>query len=99
MHTYSSYRFTDVAGCASAGVNPDIVEKCSRQISRSADVLSGYGLTIFGGGGVGKIITSSDKLSICDAVGRSAVVARIDTGSWDGGDGSCVEIDGVYYTE
>lgn len=97
MHSYSEYKFADAAGCAMAGVDPDVVEKCARQISRAAAVLSEHGLTIFGG--TGKIITSGDKIDICNAVGRSAVVAFIDSGSWDGGDGGCVEIDGVFYTE
>lgn len=99
MHAYSAYKFADVAGCKAVGVDPDVVEKCARQISRAATVLDSHGLTIFGGGCGGKIITSGDKVEICNAVGRSAVVAFIDSGSWDGGDGSCVEIAGVCYTE
>lgn len=99
MHAYSMYKFADIAGCKAVGVDPDVVEKCARQISRAATVLAGHGLTIFGGGDSGKIITSDDKVEICNAVGRSAVVAFIDSGRWDGGDGRCVEIDGVFYTE
>lgn len=70
--------------CIAAGLDPAVVGRIAGRISRAARDAQKLGLIVFGGSGFGSLRTIEH-----DGDDRALVVAMIDGGSWDGGDGGC----------
>lgn len=69
--------------CEAAGLDPIEVGRIAARLARAAKDARRLGLIVFGGSGRGSLRTISTDTEM-----RSLVVATIDGGSWDGGDGS-----------
>ncbi|MFD1034118.1 hypothetical protein ACFQ15_05585 [Sphingomonas hankookensis] len=69
--------------CRAAGLDPVEVDRIARRIARAARDAQRLGLTVFGGSGHGSLRLCGNT----DDRGRPLIVAGIDAGSWDGGDG------------
>lgn len=72
--------------CIKAGLDPKKVASIARRISKAAKEASALGIIIFGGSGSGSLRFDDNKYS---PHARVLVIANLDGGNWDGGDGAC----------
>lgn len=76
------------AECRAAGIDPEAVSRIARRMERAARDAQKLGLTVFGGSGSGSLRVTSSAIGATIMDGN-IVVAHIDGGLWDGGDGAC----------
>lgn len=70
------------AECLAAGVDPKVVEALGRRIERAAKEAAVLGITVFGGSGAGTLRFDGHP-------NRPLILANLDGGHFDGGDGAC----------
>jgi hypothetical protein len=70
------------AECKKAGLNPRKVDEIARELGRLGKKAQRMGLKVFGGSGNGTLRYAEDT-------GRPLIVADIQGGNFDGGDGAC----------
>lgn len=72
--------------CSFAGLDPTKVASIARRIGAAAKEARAMGLTVFGGSGTGTLRWHGENTT--DYRLGALIVAKIDGGSWDGGDGA-----------
>lgn len=75
------------AECLAAGLDPEAVRKVARRLATAARDARRMGLMVFGGAGSGSLRLLNSELSGTGVGSGKLVVAYIDGGTWDGGDG------------
>lgn len=82
--------------CLAAGLDPQAVRKVARRISAAARDARKMGLLVFGGSGSGSLRAIDSEFTGHGPGTGKLIVAHIDGGSWDGGDGgTCPGADGL----
>jgi hypothetical protein len=68
--------------CEAAGLDFKTVDRIAKRLERAGRDAAKLGLTVFGGAGSGSLRIRPDPL------GPQLIIADINGGSWDGGDGA-----------
>lgn len=74
------------AECEAAGLDPKAVARIAQRLNSAAKDARALGLEVFGGSGSGSLRVSSRGQEE-----RALIVASMDDGSWNGGDGGAHE--------